>query len=372
MSGNELVFSPSDFVAFVNQTLEYAYPTAIIEGEISSFRVSKNRWVYFDIKDDFASVRCFGTVYSLSGPLEDGLKVRIVSQPRLHPQFGFSLNFSSIEPVGEGSLKKAQDLLFKKLEAEGLFDPSRKRLLPEIPARVGLVTSDGSAAYHDFIKILNERWSGVEIIFADSQVQGVDAPAQLVQAIEKLNSYHEPLDVLVITRGGGSADDLAAFSTEQVVRAVATSRIPTLVAIGHEVDLSVAELAADVRASTPTNAAQILVPDKQEILKDLGRVTSIFKQALNTLVAEQSKECKQSAESLEAAIMHKLRYESDNLAAKSRLIELYNPQNVLQRGYALVRDQKGQLIKTAKEAKKAGFITTAFKDGSVKSQILTP
>ncbi|HEU4606940.1 MAG TPA: exodeoxyribonuclease VII large subunit, partial [Chitinophagaceae bacterium] len=262
----DLVLTVSDFVAVLNQTLEYAYPSVIIEGELVNFRISKNKWVYFDLKDEFSSVKFFATVYQLPGPLEDGLMLQVRGVPRLHQQFGFSVNVQSIRPVGEGSLQKAAALLEAKLSAEGLFDPDRKRSLPYPPERIGLITSGESAAYHDFIKILNARWVGVNVELADVQVQGEQAPSQIIAALDYFNSEGEPVDAVVITRGGGSADDLAAFSTEQVTRAVAGSRIPTLVAIGHEVDISLAEMAADKRASTPSNAAEMLVPDKKSEL----------------------------------------------------------------------------------------------------------
>src|SRR6266404_7384243 len=184
---DDIILSPSDFVSLLNQTLEVAYPSVTIEGELSNFRVSKNRWLYFDLHDEQASVKFFGTVYNLPGPLEDGLKIRVVGSPRMHPRFGFSVNVSSISPVGEGSIKKAAQLLQAKLTAEGLFDSARKRLLPATPETIGLITAGNSAAYADFIKILNERWGGVEVQLADVYVQGAQAPAQIVQAIEYFN-----------------------------------------------------------------------------------------------------------------------------------------------------------------------------------------
>ena len=143
----EIIYSPTDFVAVINQTLEYAYPRVTIEGELANFRVSKNRWVYFDLKDENANVSFFGTIYQLPGPLEDGLMVRAIGLPRLHPRFGFSVTLESLVPVGEGALKKASDLLHKKLEKEGLFAPERKRSLPLTPQRIGLITAAKSAAY---------------------------------------------------------------------------------------------------------------------------------------------------------------------------------------------------------------------------------
>lgn len=244
---NDTVFTPTDFVAVFNQTIEHVYPVVTIEGELANFKVSRNAWVYFDIKDDLASIKFFGSVYSLPGPLEDGLKLRVVGAPRLHPQFGFSITFQSIQPVGEGAVKKAADLLRDKLEAEGLFAPERKRPLPEIPRRIGLVTAEASAACADFIKILGERWGGLEILLVDVLVQGAEAPIQITSAMKHFEQLSPLADVIVLTRGGGSAEDLAAFNDERVVRAIAGSRTPTLVAIGHEVDVSLAELAADRR-----------------------------------------------------------------------------------------------------------------------------
>src|SRR4051794_13980518 len=153
--------SVSEFVGLLNQTLEYAYPTVLIVGELANLRISKNRWVYFDLKDDYSSVKFFGTMHQLPGPLEDGLMMQVRGLPRLHPQYGFSVNVQFMSPVGEGSLKKAAALLEAKLTAEGLFEQSRKRALPFPPKTIGLITSGESAAYHDFIKILSELWGGV-------------------------------------------------------------------------------------------------------------------------------------------------------------------------------------------------------------------
>ncbi|MGH7193321.1 MAG: exodeoxyribonuclease VII large subunit, partial [Candidatus Saccharimonadales bacterium] len=270
-SGEELILGVSDFVALINQTLEFAYTNVTITGELANLRVSKNRWLYFDLKDEGASVRFFGTVYNLPGPLEDGMLLKVRGQPRLHPSYGFSVNVMNISPAGEGTIRRAAQLLQAKLAKEGLFDESRKRPLPYPPSRIGLITSKQSAAYADFVKILDARWHGLGVEVIDVQVQGEAAPPQLAAALEQFNALAVPPEVIVLIRGGGSAEDLAAFSTEQVARAVAASRVPTLAAIGHETDLSLAELAADVRASTPSNAAELLVPDRRQVaaaLKD--------------------------------------------------------------------------------------------------------
>jgi len=203
--------SVSDFVALLNQALEYAYSGVVIVGELANLRVSKNRWVYFDLKDEFSSVKFFGTVYQLPGPLEDGMMLKVRGLPKLHNLYGFSVNVQTIQPVGEGTIKRAAQLLQAKLTAEGLFDEARKRSLPYPPARIGLITSKQSAAYADFIKILDVRWRGLEVELIDVQVQGEVAPAQITAAIEQFNGRPQPPETLIIIRGGGSAEDLAAL-----------------------------------------------------------------------------------------------------------------------------------------------------------------
>lgn len=365
---HDQAFSVSDFVAVFNQTIEYAYPTVTIVGELSNFRVSKNKWVYFDLKDKLSSVKFFGTVYQLPGPLEDGLMLQVRGVPRLHNQFGFSVNVLNIQPVGEGSLKKAAALLEAKLAAEGLFDPARKRSPPYPPQRIGLITSSESAAYHDFIKILNARWSGIDVGLYDVQVQGEAAPAQITAAIEYFNAHAEPVDVLVITRGGGSAEDLAAFSTEQVTRAVAASRIPTVVAIGHEVDISLAELAADQRASTPSNAAELLVPDKRSELRRVADNQDELRAALDDQLQTKQELLAASAAQLHDAITRIMRDAIQNLKNKQDLLEVLSPQAALKRGYAVIT-ANNQVLKSIKAVGHGQEISVRLSDGTFNAEV---
>ncbi|HLZ15020.1 MAG TPA: exodeoxyribonuclease VII large subunit [Candidatus Saccharimonadales bacterium] len=340
----ELALGVSEFVALLNQTLEYAYPIVTITGELANFRVSKNRWVYFDLKDDAATVRFFGTVYQLPGPLEDGMLLAVTGNPRLHALYGFSVNVVQVRPVGEGSIKKAANLLEAKLAAEGLFDPERKRLLPYPPRRIGLITSSESAAYRDFMKILNARWGGVEVTLIDVQVQGAAAVEQITAALQQFNQLADPPDVLVVTRGGGSAEDLQAFSTEQVTRGVAASRIPTLVAIGHEIDVSLAELAADQRASTPSNAAELLVPDRKALLTQLAAVASQLARQAESVLARAKSGAVQAAETLYADTVRVLEKERRLTALRRQMLQAFDPQAALHRGYALVRLENDTLV----------------------------
>ncbi|HTE58476.1 MAG TPA: exodeoxyribonuclease VII large subunit [Verrucomicrobiae bacterium] len=365
---SDLVLTVSDFVAVFNQTIEYAYPIVTIVGELANFRVSKNRWVYFDLKDENANVKFFGTVYQLSGPLEDGLMIQVTGTPRLHPLYGFSITVQSLQPVGEGSLRRAAALLEAKLRTEGLFDDSRKRSLPYPPKRVGLITSGESAAYHDFIKIMQERWGGVDIELADVQVQGEVAPGQIVAALDYFNTHENPADVIVITRGGGSAEDLAAFSTEQVTRAVAGSRVVTLVAIGHEVDMSLAELAADQRASTPSNAAQLLVPDKRHVLQQLNDAQVTLGTYLQRNVSDAQQLLKDSVGNLTTLVGQLLVDERQLLTLRQQVLSALSPMAALQRGYVLVR-VGNKTLSSVKQLKKDQTVSVQFKDGQAGATI---
>lgn len=365
---DELVLSPADFVGLLNQTLEFAYPSVIIEGELSNFRVSKNRWVYFDLQDEQASVKFFGTVYSLPGPLEDGLKLRVSGSPRLHPRFGFSINLTSISPVGEGSIKKAADLLSAKLQAEGLFDPARKRSLPLLPRTIGLITAANSAAYADFIKIIGQRWGGLTIQVADVYVQGAQAPPQLVRAIEHFNEQPDLPDVLVITRGGGSTEDLAAFNDERVVRAVSASRIPTLVAIGHEIDVSLAELAADQRASTPTNAAQLVIPNRQEVIVGLQAVKKSMLQSVQAQLQTQQANSKSKREYLTSQVILQIKNLQNQLTNQRKLLGVFDPSAALRRGYAVVRS-RGRHVFKAGSLKPGDELNIQLADGTIGAEV---
>ncbi len=341
-----LELSVGEFVALLNQTLEYAYPSVTITGELASFKIWRDRLVFFDLKDEEATVNCWCFITQLPGPLEDGMMLKVRGQPRYHQTRGFRFNVQAIRPAGEGSIKKAAQLLQAKLTAEGLFDEARKRPLPYPPTRIGLVTSKQSAAYADFVKILKARWQGLDIDLIDVQVQGEPAPEQIAAAIEQFNSAAQPPETIVIIRGGGSAEDLAAFSTEQVTRAVAASRVPTLVAIGHEVDLSLAELAADRRASTPSNAAELLVPDRAHVLAEIQSITDQLRQAGQRQIADARADLKQRASDLEQGLLQVLKAAKAALQSHAQLLAALNPDAVLRRGYAIVRSGQKVLRST--------------------------
>jgi exodeoxyribonuclease VII large subunit len=327
----------SDFIALANQTLEYAYPTIEVEGEVASFKVNQGKFVFFDLKDTGGSVGCFMMVWQLRTPIEDGMKVIVTATPKLTPWGKFSLTVRAIRPSGDGSLKKSFEILRAKLAAEGLFAEERKRPLPRPPKHVAVISSTQAAGYADFIKIINDRWGGLQVDVAQVQVQGADAPDQIVRALRYFNSLENLPEVIVIIRGGGSLDDLSAFNDEQLVREIALSRIPTLVGVGHETDISLADMVADVRAATPSNAAQILVPDRDETIRLMrARVMGVLPRIERTVTERQQATRRRL---MEVVTMIDRQYENQltQLQALRRVLSGLDPRRVLERGYALIR-----------------------------------
>ncbi len=327
--------TPTEFISLVNQTLEYAYSSVVLIGEISSFKINQKKWVFFDLKDEESKISCFMTMYQLRMPLEDGMKVLIRGVPKLTKWGSFSLTVQAIQPVGEGSIKKSLELLKKKLAAEGLFDPAKKRPMPENLSKVGVISSTQAAGYADFVKILNERWGGLKVLTAHTQVQGLDAADQIIRAIKYFNE-HDNVEIIAIIRGGGSADDLAVFNDENLVRAIAASKIPVITGIGHEVDESLADLAADIRASTPSNVAQMLTKDrKAEIAKlesTVARVGQVIISNINNALRENS----QKVTAISRDIVVKITTMMNDIKQKIRMIEAMNPEKVLKQGYAII------------------------------------
>lgn len=368
MIGSPPVFIVSDFVAAFNQSLDVIYPEVLIQGELSNFRVSKGVWVYFDLQDEIASVKFFGNVRILPGPLEDGMLLEVAGRPYLHPKFGFSVQITGVRAIGKGSINRAYQMLNNKLKKEGLFDSSRKRALPNIPQKVGVITSLESAAYGDFTKVIGRRWPALKVELFDVVVQGSEAPGQIVRAIERANSKFVDLEVLVLIRGGGSREDLSAFDHESLVRTVAASRIPTLAAVGHERDVSLCELAADVRASTPSNAAEMLVPDRKNELVDIGAAASHMRSLLQGFSRHIHNEVEDYLTSTKLLLVRKYTTSEEFVQHAEMMLSALDPRQPLQRGYALVKNAEGTVIKTSVDAQAAGRFSLEFKDGIIEAE----
>lgn len=335
MDTASLKFSVSEFIETLNQTLDFAYAGVTIVGEVSSFKVNQGKWVFFDLKDEDSSLNCFLPIFQLRTPLKDGMQVMVRGVPKMTKWGKFSFTVQAIQPVGEGSIKKAYELLKKKLAAEGLFDPAKKRPLPENLSRIGVISSTQAAGYADFIKILNARWGGLKIQVAHTQVQGLDAPDQIIKALNYFNEHSE-VELIVIIRGGGSADDLSCFNDENLVRSIAASKIPVITGIGHEVDESLSDLAADLRGSTPSNVAEIISKDRQsEIIKvetSINRTKQVILQAINSALKDNSDKTNRILRDINA----KIETISEIIKQKLKMVEALNPEKILKQGYAII------------------------------------
>ena len=332
---SEPAFTPTEFIAITNQTLEYSFNNVMIEGEVASFKVNQSKWVFFDIKDEESSVSCFMTLYQLRIPLEDGMKVVVRGVPKVTKWGKFSFTVTAIKPVGKGSLKKAYKLLKKKLTNEGLFDLEKKRELPKYLTELGVISSTGAAGYADFIKILNARWGGVKVQVANTQVQGMDAPDQIIRALRYFNE-HSDVQAIAILRGGGSADDLSCFNDEALVRAVAASKIPIITGIGHETDESLCDLAADVRASTPSNAAEILTPDRENAKWGVTMIVDgIFRVVINRIDVLKKTNIEIILQ-LTNIINMKIIDSRKILSNQIKVLAAMNPEKILKQGYAIL------------------------------------
>lgn len=379
----------TQFVELINTAL-VSLDTVTVEGEVEEYKIIQNKWVVFDLKDATSLVRCFMPKWNLRTEIEDGMLVRAVGQVKLRSKGFLSFVLDSVQPAGEGSLKRAFVLLQKKLEHEGLFAPARKRALPRFPQTIGLITSRDAAAYGDFLKVLKARQGGLTIYFLHTPVQGEEAPTAIIRALEQANTTLKNLDAIVLVRGGGSLEDLQAFNDERVVRAVAASRVPIIVGVGHERDETLAEYAADVRASTPSNAAELLVRTRIESLAAIDHARQRLRQAVQTaltrhrtviqravsrrfIVAISQK--KQRLGSIRQALSHHLaetlRRKQQQTDQLLRLLRSFSPETILNRGYSITRTKGGRVLKRAAQVKRGDQLMTQLSDGRIPSVVGT-
>ncbi|TAK05717.1 exodeoxyribonuclease VII large subunit [Patescibacteria group bacterium] len=387
------VFQVSEFIAYFNDAVRSFMneQQMAIEGEIAEFRVSQGKFAWFKLKDPEGVIDCFAMTFVLKVPVEEGMKVRVSGYPKIYQRSGkFSINVTRLELVGEGALKRAFELMKKKLAAEGLFAPERKRALPRYPERIGLITSGEAAAYTDFLRILNNRWGGLDIKLADVAVQGKDAVAEIVGAFRWFNAHAAEFDVLVLTRGGGAMEDLAAFNDEAVARAIFSSKIPVVVGVGHERDETIADYVADLRASTPSNAAERLVPDRREALYALAVQPRIMFSALERTLGAGNRRLAQAVDRMETAVRREsrgvadaihafalagarfedvVRGRSQRVTALERLLNSLDPNAVLKRGYSITRLANGKILRDARVTEGTELKTT-LAAGQVVSRVI--
>jgi len=342
-----------------------------VEGEVSSYKLSQGKFVFFDLKDeeDDALISCFLMAYQLSTPLEDGMRVTISGRPNIHKKSGkFSLILTKVEARGEGSVRRAFQLLVAKLEKEGLFAPERKRALPRYPRKVGIISSAEAAGYGDFMKIAESRLPGVSFTLAHVAVQGAEAEREICAAFDHLNSHYQ-LDCIALIRGGGSIEDLQAFNSELVARAIVRSKAPVLVGVGHERDITIADYCADVRAATPSNAAQLLLLTSEEIEARVHNLLGSGEKILASWITRRQEEVIAKLQDMRHILMRHITDQKARVESCIKTITAISPQETLKRGFSLTWDANGNLITSSKNIAPGADITTQFTDGTIRSTI---
>ncbi|WP_456433811.1 exodeoxyribonuclease VII large subunit [Thermosulfuriphilus sp.] len=389
------VFTVSQLTGLLKDLLETAFPFVWVEGEISNLRIPSSGHVYFSLKDEAAQIKVVlfrREASRLHFSLRDGLKVVCLGRLTLYePRGEYQIVANIIEPRGTGALMVAFEELKERLRREGLFDRSRKRPLPLVPGRVGLITSPSGAAVHDFLRTSKGRFLGAWITIYPVKVQGEEAPAEICQALAFFN-LECPVDVIVICRGGGSIEDLWAFNEEVVARAVAASRIPVVSAVGHEVDFTICDFVADHRAPTPTAAAQLVFPDMNELRDRLlnleYRLKALFDRRLEAAtralellslrlkdprrrLIEKRLRLEALTRDLERLVFKGLAEKKSQLARVDRHLEALSPYKVLARGYSLVEIlPSGRLLTEAIQVCPGDRLRIRLKRGKVICHVL--
>jgi len=295
------IYSVSQITRFIKNRLEAEFPDVWVEGEISNLRTPVSGHIYFTLKDDSAQIQVVmfrSRANTIKFDLEDGLKVLVRGKVTVYePRGNYQIIGQKIEPRGLGALQLAFEKLKQKLSEEGLFDKEKKKPIPELPQKIGIVTSPTGAAIRDILNILDRRFSGINILIAPSRVQGEEATAEIAEGIENLNKYSD-IDLIIVTRGGGSLEDLWPFNEEIVARAIYRSKIPVISAVGHEIDFTISDFVADLRAPTPSAAAEIAVPTMEELKQKTGNAAKLLTRAFMSVFAE----LKKSAEILSSTL----------------------------------------------------------------------
>ncbi len=367
-----------------------------IKGEISNFTNHRTGHFYFTLKDPDSLIRAVmfkSAASKLKFLPENGMKVIARGRVSAFVRDGqYQIYVEQMEPDGIGSLYIAFEQLKRKLEAEGLFSPARKRALPKIPTRIGIITSPTGAAVRDMINVTRRRFPLAKIVLFPSLVQGPDAPAQLIAGINHFNAAMS-VDVIIIGRGGGSIEDLWAFNDENLARTVAASTIPVISAVGHETDFTICDFAADMRAPTPSAAAEIAVPDTLELKRKINNIVGHMELALTRALGARRTQLAQLAKSraltspqnfiddkrmtlfslstrLEQDIKLALTDKRSRFASLTASLEALNPMSVISRGYSAVYDNSGKLIKSVSQIEKGDRFTFRTTDGSVVGDVV--
>ena len=341
-----------------------------VTGEISNLKFHSSGHVYFSMIDQSSKVNCFlpaSCFRNLAYTLGDGLNVTVRGYINVYKKGGaYTLFIRELEVAGEGDLSTAFELLKKKLQEEGLFDPSFKKKIPAFPKKIGILTSKTGAAVRDMVKIIQSRTKAVDVIIFPVPVQGTGAAAQMADMLDHVNENFYDIDTLIIGRGGGNAEDLWPFNEEVLARAIFRSRIPVISAVGHEIDFSISDFVADLRAETPTAAAEKAVPDDSRIIRSLDTYRSQLNSALKNKVMYHQMSLKSCIQDMRSVLIRRIdRFEHE---IKQNLITLEenNPSNILSKGYTFMEGPDGKVVASASDMEEGGRYRIYFRDGTVE------
>jgi exodeoxyribonuclease VII large subunit len=366
-----------------------------VQGEVSNLSRPTSGHMYFTLKDTSCSLRCVmwrNTVRQQAYLPKDGEAIEVHGAVNVYEAAGqYQLYADLIRPAGEGALYQEFLRLKARLEAEGLFDAERKRPIPAWPVRIGIVTSPTGAALRDILNTLRRRYALLEIILAPTQVQGDAAPDGIVGGLEKLNRLFKP-DLIIVARGGGSIEDLWAFNNERVARAIAASQAPVISGVGHETDFTIADFVCDLRAPTPTAAAELATPDKLDLLATLGELEKRIGRAVEGVVSGKRWELNRLENQLlmrspqnrvrsdrqrldelmrrsAVALDHRFKLQRSRLEGRRDRLESLNPIAVLRRGFAVVSHPDGRVVRSVQQVKPGDPLDVQVSDGSFDVQV---
>ena len=368
-----------------------------VRGEISNYKLYPSGHHYFTLKDEQSALKCVmfkGNAMSLRFRPASGMKVIALGRISVYPRDGqYQLYVSSMAMDGIGDLYAAFEALKKKLSQQGLFDPAKKKPIPKYPQTIGIITSSAGAAVHDILRILRRRYPLCSVRLLPVRVQGAEAPEEIVSAIRYANA-HDLADLLIVGRGGGSIEDLWAFNDERVAYAIYESHIPIISAVGHEPDVTIADYVADLRAATPSNGAELAVPDREALAQNLDAFSAAMTGALNRQLrlASQRLEGLAASPALRSPTGYLDRREKDLQLLKEKLLAAQNrelskaqqkyvanvakldamsPLKVLSRGYAMAQKETGELIRSVKQTTTGESIVVSLADGKLNASILS-
>ena len=344
-----------------------------VKGEISNFKVYQSGHFYFSLKDKESVINAVmfaNYAKRIAFSPKNGDEVVVLASVDAYiPRGTYNLNVFEMEEVGLGQQLIELEKLKKQLASEGLFDESRKRSINIYPKAIGVITAPNGAAIRDIVTNIKRRYPIADIYVFPSLVQGEQAPEKLLKAFKKSQEYD--LDTLIIGRGGGASEDLSAFNDEKLVRAVSTSKMPIIAAVGHEIDMTLIDYVADKRASTPTGAAELATVDKREILNFFSQSMLLMEQSLYESVSDKKEEVEELKEELTTSLRDLLEFQKQEVDKYSKQLEILNPKSVLSRGYSISLNSEGKPIRSYKNIKQKEQITTILEDGQFTSEVVT-